>query len=127
MSNVKVTTIKNIDGTKEVPTETVIAGSAKAWVNFDGTTNTGGLCIIRDDFNVSSITDTTTGVFVINFDTNMSSANFAVSGANFGSSNAGFLGCLTYELAVDSVKVYSYTHAGAAFDSEGLFVVIHSN
>ena len=35
----------------------------KVWVNFNGT----GTVAIRDDFNVSSITDSSTGEYLVNF------------------------------------------------------------
>ena len=54
--------------------------TAKAWVNFDGTTNTAGNCTIRDDFNVSTVADNGTGNYTVNFTTNMTSVNYVVSG-----------------------------------------------
>ena len=47
----------------------------RAWVNFNGT----GTPAIRDSGNVSSITDNGTGVFTINFATNMPDANYVPS------------------------------------------------
>jgi hypothetical protein len=52
---------------------------AKAWVNFNGT----GTVAIRDDFNVSSITDNGTGDYTINFSTAMSNANYAFATHGF--------------------------------------------
>jgi len=52
--------------------------TASAWVNFDGTTNTGGLCTIRDDYNVDSITDNGTGDYTVNFDVDLDNANYSV-------------------------------------------------
>lgn len=63
MSNLKLDTLLNVAGTKSVPVNTVIDGSAKAWVNFNGT----GTVSIRKAFNVSSITDAGTGNFLVNF------------------------------------------------------------
>jgi hypothetical protein len=51
-----------------------LTGSAKAWVNFNGT----GTVAIRDSFNVSSITDNGTGDYTINFTTAMPNANYSV-------------------------------------------------
>ena len=50
--------------------------TTKAWVNFNGT----GTVAIRDDGNVSSITDGGTGVCTSNFSTNLSGSNYAVTG-----------------------------------------------
>ena len=54
--------------------------TAKAWVSFDGTTNSGGNCTINDDFNLSSVTDESTGRYNINFATNMANANYCFVG-----------------------------------------------
>ena len=55
-----------------------VTGSApvyacRAWVNFDGT----GTISIRDSGNVSSITDLGTGVYRVNFATNMPDGNYS--------------------------------------------------
>ena len=48
--------------------------SARAWVNFNGT----GTVAIRGSGNVSSITDSGTGQYVVNFTTAMADTNYAV-------------------------------------------------
>lgn len=75
MSTAKFDTLQNVAGTKSVPVSTVVDGSAKAWVNFNGT----GTVAIRGSFNVSSITDNGTGDYTINFTNAMTDANFGVS------------------------------------------------
>jgi len=56
------------------------AGSAKAWVNFDGTTYFDGIGTgaIRAAFNVSSIVRAQTGVYIINFTNAMPDANYVI-------------------------------------------------
>jgi len=61
------------DGTNSTSATNCIQGSAKAWVNFNGT----GTVAIRASYNVSSITDNGTGVYTINFTTAMPDANYA--------------------------------------------------
>jgi hypothetical protein len=51
------------DGTLSIPTTFVTNGSAKAWVNFDGT----GTIAARDSLNLSSLGDFGTGVYGIFF------------------------------------------------------------
>jgi hypothetical protein len=77
LSTIKATTLSNLAGSKTVPTDTVVDGSAKAWVNFNGT----GTVAIRRAFNVSSITDNGTGDYTVNFTSAMSDANYAISGS----------------------------------------------
>lgn len=82
MSTLRTDTLTNAAGTKSVPVNTVVDGSAKAWVNFNGT----GTVAIRASFNVSSITDNGTGNYTVNFTTAMVDANYAVSGVGCRSS-----------------------------------------
>ncbi len=62
------------------------AYGVRAWVNFNGT----GTVAIREDGNVSSITDNGTGVYSINFATAMPDANYCVVGSNIGSVHASY-------------------------------------
>lgn len=49
---------------------------AKAWVNLNGT----GTVSIRDDFNVTSVSDNGTGQYTINFTQSFSNTNYAAVG-----------------------------------------------
>ena len=59
-------------------------GRGKAWVNFNGT----GTVAIRDSYNVSSVTDVSTGRYTVNFTDAMPDANYCTV-ATAGSSTAG--------------------------------------
>ena len=80
MSNLKVTNIQsNGTGFNDVVSFQNASGTengtlCRAWVNFNGT----GTVAIRDDFNVSSITDHGTGQYTINFSNSMPDANYAM-------------------------------------------------
>jgi hypothetical protein len=74
MSTLKLETIATQDGTESTEVTNVVNGSAKAWVNFNGT----GTVAIRRGFNVSSITDNGTGNYTVNFTTAMTDANYTV-------------------------------------------------
>ena len=78
ITTAKVTTIQDASGGNSSTPAQVFEGRAKAWVNFDGTTNTSGTCDIRDSFNVSSVTDNGTGSYTVNIDTDMSNVNYCV-------------------------------------------------
>ena len=73
MSTIIATTLSN--GSVSVPTATVVNGSAKAWVNFDGT----GTIAIRDSFNVASLTDLGTGIYTITLSSSMLNGNYTVA------------------------------------------------
>lgn len=84
MSTIRTTTLSTVDGTATVPVNTVVNGSAKAWVNFNGT----GTVAIRAAFNVSSITDNGTGDYTVNFTTALVDANYSlVITGTYGSAN----------------------------------------
>ena len=54
--------------------------ACRAWVNFDGTTNTAGYCTIRDSGNVSTVADNGTGNYTVNFTTAMPDVNYSAIG-----------------------------------------------
>jgi hypothetical protein len=85
IQNSSITTAKIADAnitfgklsTSATEADNVASRTAKAWVNFDGTTNTGGNCTIRSDFNVSTVADNGDGDYTVNFSTALANANYA--------------------------------------------------
>jgi len=73
MSTLVAQTISN--GSVSTSSANVIQGSAKAWVNFNGT----GTVAIRASYNVSSVTDNGTGDYTINFTNAFADTNYAIS------------------------------------------------
>jgi hypothetical protein len=73
MSTIKATTLST-QSNATVSIDTVVNGTAKAWVNFNGT----GTVAIRASFNVASITDNGVGIYTVNFTTAMPDANYAL-------------------------------------------------
>jgi hypothetical protein len=63
------------DGTNSTNATDVIRGSARAWVNFNGSS-----AAIRASYNVGSVTKNATGRYTINFTTAMPDANYSVGG-----------------------------------------------
>jgi hypothetical protein len=107
MSTAKFDTLSTLDGSQSVPVNTVAQGSAKAWVNFNGT----GTVAIRASFNVSSITDNGTGLYTVNFTTAMPDVNYAScctgglqssSGTNSAFATSINKGTTTFQLATRS-------------------------
>ena len=74
MSTLKVNTIQNTSAAHSSTPEEIAQGRAKAWINFNGKDTVA----IRDSFNVSSLTDNSTGNYSMNFSTAMSNANYCV-------------------------------------------------
>ena len=76
MSTLKVGTIQNTSGGASSTPEQIEQGRIKAWVQFQGS----GTVSIRDDFNVSSITDHGTGDYTITYSTAFSNINYCLVG-----------------------------------------------
>jgi hypothetical protein len=74
MSTIKATTLST-QSNATVSIDTVVNGTAKAWVNFNGT----GTVAIRASFNVGSITDLAVGSFAVNMTSALSDANYSVN------------------------------------------------
>ena len=79
-------------------------GTARAWVNFNGT----GTVAIRDSFNVSSITDNGTGDYTVNFDQDMPNVNYSAVGVDDVSSSTSSISSETLNYLVGSVDYRSY-------------------
>ena len=58
-------------------TNYVVEGSAKVWINFNGT----GTIATRDSFNVTSITDGGTGLYTVTIANDMSNDDYSTTGA----------------------------------------------
>jgi hypothetical protein len=74
------------DGTNSTSSTNCIQGSAKAWVNFVGSSGS-----VNASYNVSSVTRSSAGAYIVNFTTAMSSANYAtlVTAGNGGGTGQG--------------------------------------
>ena len=74
------------DGTNSTSATNCISGSAKAWVNFVGSTGA-----IRASYNVSSITRNGVGDYTVNMTNALADANYSVSGLCGGTANVGWI------------------------------------
>jgi len=113
-----LSTSGQITGTaKSVDTDYVVNGSAKAWINFDGTASGAAA---RGSFNLASMTDTSTGVYVCNLtnafaNTNDCAATSSASASTSGSDNRNISTTITSASAIDS-RV-SNAASGAVLDT----------
>jgi hypothetical protein len=96
---------------------------AKAWVNFNGT----GTVAIRDSYNVSSITDSGTGDYTINFSTALNNSNYSAVGSSravFGT-RISVIGFSNY--ATTSVRIGTVNLTNQLQDEDTNCVSIFSN
>jgi hypothetical protein len=104
MSTLVAQTISN--GTVSTSSANVIQGSAKAWVNFNGT----GTVAIRASYNVSSITDNGTGDYTVNFTNALPDANYSVcanGSPNYGVADFTSIGLFSTNAAVEVAPTVS--------------------
>lgn len=109
MSTLKVNTLTDTAATKSVPIEDVVNGTARAWVNFNGT----GTVAIRAQYNVSSIIDNGTADYTVNFTTAMPDANYSVAGSGTAAPGSSYYSYMcVHTRAVGSVRTQTvYGHA----------------
>ena len=100
MSEIFVDTIKNKTGSTSLDSDKLpdmYNGSARAWVNFNGT----GTPSIRDSLNYSSITDVSTGSYTTAYTNNLSGTFTNIVGcSNSGASST--QRAMTYDTATAS-------------------------
>ena len=118
MSTLKTNTLSNVAGTASTAIENAINGSAKAWVNFNGT----GTVAIRASYNVSSITDNGTGDYTVNFTTALADANYAVKISQT-QVTSGWYAQGVQTVSTTSVRV-STRYESAQFDVTGVYVTV---
>jgi RecA/RadA recombinase len=82
-SILRVNTLTDASSNNSTAMSTINQGTAKAWVNFNGT----GTIAERDSFNVSSLDDESTGKYGVNFSSAMSNVNYAITGLSGGTDN----------------------------------------
>ena len=125
MSTIKTTTLST-QGGLTVPVDTVVNGTAKAWVNFNGT----GTVAIRRAFNVGSITDNGAGDYTVNFTTAMPDANYAPAIATQRNGiNSAVWGSVKFDstMATSNVRIATVDVTPTPTDPIGVFVAIFSN
>ena len=119
------------DGTNSTSATNAIQGSAKAWVNFNGS----GGASIRGSYNVSSVTRSSTGVYTINFTNALPNTNYAwtIGGWNNGVGNGDWIcagigtGAYPSGISTTSLGIVSFTSGGSYSDQDAICVSIFSS
>jgi hypothetical protein len=94
------------------------AYGCRAWVNFNGTTNTGGFCTIRGSGNVTSVADNGTGDYTVNLTTAMPDINYAPVASDY------FYGeTITLISSTLAFKVFTYNQ-GVSVDPSAVYVAV---
>ena len=127
-SELRVNTLKDASGNNSVALSTVAEGSAKGWVNFNGTaTFDSSDTEIRDSFNITSTLDQNTGDYDFGYTTNMLTANYAVAGIANGKSASNAMVNLDGAITASTVLLRALNTADARQDSDHILVVVHGD
>ena len=95
---------------------------AHAWCNWDGTEAAASM--IDGSYNISSITDSGTGDYTLNFSTAASDANFAATSCGIGSTNQSDVLCRPS--SASAVRHFS-RHNGSAYDNPDAAIIVFGN
>ncbi|MDD2871258.1 MAG: hypothetical protein PHS49_04670 [Candidatus Gracilibacteria bacterium] len=99
--NILVNRLNSIDE-KSLPT---------AWVNFNGTSCTGGVggneCVIKDSYNINKVTRITTGKYNIYFQNIMDNTNYSISSSNIGSTVAYYATFISSNGVINNTNYFS--------------------
>ena len=108
-------------------TTNLVQGLAKMWVNFNGS----GPTVIRDSFNVSSISDLGNGYTRLTFTSNLSGSDYPVTGSATRISGDQSSIVMPKSLATTTVEIDSWLeNAGAgsrSFDISSVFCNLHGD
>ena len=123
-SELRVNTLKDAAGNNSIATSFVAGGSAKAWVNFDGT----GTIAARDSLNLSSLTDVGTARYTVTVSSAFGNANYMAAGMSQDTGVGDFLG-------IDSANVptataftfYNFINSSSAADTARVFVAFNGD
>ena len=95
----KVYNYAQTGGDLEVTGNIINKAVPKAFVNFNGTTNTNGNCTMRDAYGVSSVGDLGTGYYRINWSSNFPNVNYTVTVSHSSNPNNGSTHGILYTTA----------------------------
>tara|TARA_R100001510_G_scaffold4308_2_gene3415 strand:+ start:635 stop:1066 length:432 start_codon:yes stop_codon:yes gene_type:complete len=124
-SELRVNTLKDASGNNSIATSFVAQGSAKAWLNLDGSaTFDVSDTEINDSFNVGSTVDNGTGDYSITFTSTMADGNYAFGGTtrsnNASSGTRGPNGIMSNNATVETGSGFRILSArGSTASSDG--------
>ncbi len=123
-SILRVNTLTDASSNNSVPMATVASGSAKAWINFNGT----GTIAVKDSFNVTGITDDGTGNYTITIANDMVNAFYCSNlTAQAGATAYGFSTGNNTQTASALTGIFTIQHGGSTQDVSHLSASINGD
>ena len=127
-SELRVNTLKDASGNNSVALSTVAEGSAKGWLNLNGTaTFDSSDTEIRDSFNITSTLDQGTGDFDFGYTNNMLTANYSVAGIANGLNFSNTMVNLDGAITASTVLLRTLNTSNNRQDSDHVLVVVHGD
>jgi len=139
-SELRVNTLKDASGNNSVATSFVSSGSAKLWLNLDGTaTFDSDDTEIRDSFNVGSTLDGGgSGDYSVTFTSTMADGNYAIAGTtrsnNASTGTRGPNGIMTDNGTAETGSGFTiYSARGSTASSDGalqdslIYLAVHGD
>jgi len=103
--------------------DNAIYGSAKAWVNFNP--SSGSSASIVGSYNVSSVTYTSTGSYIVNYTNALANTNYSVFTACIATAANAPRHTQYNTLSTSSVVIYCCDTAGGVANPTSVSVAIH--
>ena len=107
-SELRVDTLKDSSGNNSVGMAYVSGGSAKAWIDYKGTSTNA----VQDSLNITSVTDNGTGDYTIVINNNMSSAEYAIVDGTYRSQNADSPGITGFQTPTSGQYIHNHWNSG---------------
>lgn len=116
------------DGTNSTSATNPIQGSAKAWVNFNGSGTTSTNQTIRASYNVSSVFKNGTGDYTVNMTNALTDANYVVTGVSGLSGTGGVTGSspkMADNLTAPTSSSFRMQNVGSVYsDADRIFFAV---
>jgi hypothetical protein len=107
-----------------IATNYVVEGSAKAWVNFNGT----GTIAARDSLNLSSLTDAGGGNYGITVSSAFGNSDYAAAGMSQDTASGDFISINQSVAPTTTVfRFYNFTSTSSVADTARVFVTFHGD
>jgi len=120
-SILRVNTLTDASSGNSTAMSTINQGTAKCWVNFNGT----GTIAARDSFNVGSLTDNGTGDYSVNYSNAMANDDFSMVGTSCFTSNDTWV--QNAKEQTTSLADVHVTTGGSLGDASDISVNIHGD
>ena len=128
-SILRVNTLTDASSNNSIAMSFVAEGSAKCWVQFEGSSLSGtGTTGVNDSFNLTSMTDDGTGRYTTNINSDMNNNDYSVNSTiGQSASSIGDYIVNIASIATGSFQSGSQTRGGSAADSALNSVLVHGD